>query len=257
MSVVEVNNLTKEFNGVNAVDNISFSLKEGAITGMLGPNGAGKTTTIYMLLGLITPTFGNIKIFGKDVSKHRSSVLAQMNFSSTYVSLPANLKVMENLMFFSYLYNVKQWKTKALKLLSEFELSGVENKRTGQLSSGQLTRLNLVKSLLNSPKFLCLDEPTSSLDPISAKIVRAKLKDMAKKDGITILYTSHNMHEVEQLCDEVIFLHKGKIKAFGTPEQLVNSLKQKDMEEVFFELAGDGNKTEQANLLKGENNGGN
>ncbi|MCK9582873.1 MAG: ABC transporter ATP-binding protein [Endomicrobiales bacterium] len=244
MIVVEVNNLTKEFNGIKAVDDITFSLKEGIITGMLGPNGAGKTTTIYMLLGLITQTSGSIRIFNKDIAKHRQEVLSQMNFSSTYVSLPSNLKVMENLLFFSYLYDVKQWKKRAVKLLEEFELSGLENKRTGQLSSGQITRLNLVKSLLNSPKFLCLDEPTSSLDPISAKIVRAKLKDMAKKDGITILYTSHNMHEVEQLCDEVIFLHKGKIKAFGTPEQLVQSLKQKDMENVFFELAGDGEKNE-------------
>jgi len=244
MIVVEVNNLTKEFNGIKAVDDITFSLKEGIITGMLGPNGAGKTTTIYMLLGLITQTSGSIRIFNKDIAKHRQEVLSQMNFSSTYVSLPSNLKVMENLLFFSYLYNVKQWKKRAVKLLEEFELNGLENKRTGQLSSGQITRLNLVKSLLNSPKFLCLDEPTSSLDPISAKIVRAKLKDMAKKDGITILYTSHNMHEVEQLCDEVIFLHKGKIKAFGTPEQLVQSLKQKDMENVFFELAGAGEKNE-------------
>jgi len=256
MNVVEVNNLTKEFNGIKAVDNITFSLKECIITGMLGPNGAGKTTTIYMLLGLITQTSGSVRIFNKNIAKHRQEVLSQMNFSSTYVSLPSNLKVMENLLFFSYLYNVKQWKKRAVKLLEEFELSGLENKRTGQLSSGQITRLNLVKSLLNSPKFLCLDEPTSSLDPISAKIVRAKLKDMAKKDGITILYTSHNMHEVEQLCDEVIFLHKGKIKAFGTPEQLVQSLKQKDMENVFFELAGDGQKNE-SNLSGGANNGGN
>ena len=139
-------------------------------------------------------------------------------------------------------------------MLEEFELSEMVNKRTGQLSSGQITRLNLVKSLINSPKFLCLDEPTSSLDPISAKIVRSKLKEMAKENGITILYTSHNMHEVEQLCDEVIFLHKGKIKAFGTPDKLIESLNKKDMENVFFELAG--NENTSNNLIKKVNNAG-
>jgi len=237
MDILQVENLSKRFKECLAVDDISFTLKPGRITGLLGPNGAGKTTTIYLILGLVTPTAGRINIFGKDITKYRQEILAHCNFSSAFVSLPYNLTLKQNLYFFSKLYNVKNWEPRADYLLTKFELIGMKNKKTGQLSSGQLTRLNLCKALINSPAFILLDEPTASLDPISAKIVRRQLKDITVNDGVTILYTSHNMYEVEELCDEVIFLHRGKIKAMSTPANLVAELKEKNMEDVFFELA--------------------
>jgi ABC-2 type transport system ATP-binding protein len=239
MSIVEIDHLTKIFNGCTAVDDISFELPEGRITGLLGPNGAGKTTTIYMMLGLITSTAGSIRIFGKDIQRHRQEILGRMNFSTAYVSLPSNMKIWENLRFFSYLYDVPHWTDRADHLLKLFELSEFKHKKSGELSSGQSTRLNMVKSLLNSPCFLCLDEPTASLDPASARIVRRQLQQIAKQDGVTILYTSHNMHEVEEICEEVIFLHHGKIKARTTPAELVQQANQNNLEDAFLELAKD------------------
>lgn len=240
MSILQVESLTKVFSECTAVDGISFELQPGKITGLLGPNGAGKTTTIYLILGLVTPTSGSIKVFDLDIRKHRQEVLSKSNFSSAFVSLPFNLTVRQNLYFFSKLYSVKNWEARADYLLDKFQLKEMKDRKTGQLSSGQLTRLNLCKALINSPRFLCLDEPTASLDPISAKIVRRQMKDICVKDGVTILYTSHNMREVEEICDEVIFLHRGKIKARTTPEGMVSELKQKNMEDAFFELAKEG-----------------
>jgi ABC-2 type transport system ATP-binding protein len=239
MAILEIDHLTKSFNDFTAVDDISFNLPEGRITGLLGPNGAGKTTTIYMILGLITPTSGTIKVFGKDVQHHRQEILAKLNFSTAYVSLPSNLKIWENLRFFSYLYDVPHWQDRADYLLKLFELSEFKYKKAGELSSGQSTRLNMIKSLLNSPCFLCLDEPTASLDPASARIVRKQLQQISKQDGVTILYTSHNMHEVEEVCDEVIFLHHGKIKARTTPAELITQANQNNLEDAFLELAKD------------------
>jgi ABC-2 type transport system ATP-binding protein len=236
MAILEVTNLTKKFDSFTAVDDISFTIQEAKITGLLGPNGAGKTTTIYLILGLITPTAGNIRIFGKDLQKHRQEILGKMNFSSAYVSLPSNLTIKENLEFFAYLYNVPDWKKQAGFLLERFELADLWNKKAGELSSGQHTRLNLVKSLLNNPCFLCLDEPTASLDPISARIVRKQLQEISRKEGVTILYTSHNMFEVQEICDEVIFLYRGKIKVKTTPQNILHSLKQGNMEDAFIEL---------------------
>lgn len=236
MAILEVAGLTKRFDGFTAVDDISFTIEEAKITGLLGPNGAGKTTTIYMLLGLITPTAGSIKIFGKDIRSHRQEILQRMNFSSAFVSLPSNLRVWENLLFFSYLYNVPQWEKRADYLMERFDLRESRNKKTGALSSGQLTRLNLIKALLNNPCFLCLDEPTASLDPVSARVVREQLKDISQRDRVTIFYTSHNMREVEEICDEVIFLHHGRIKTRTTPQNIMSSLKQTNMEDAFIEL---------------------
>ncbi|MBN1822846.1 MAG: ABC transporter ATP-binding protein [Endomicrobiales bacterium] len=234
--MLQISNLTKKFGKFTAVDDISFGIDRPGIIGLLGPNGAGKTTTIYLILGLINPTSGSIRIFGKDNVKHRQEVLSKMNFSSAFVGLPSNLKVRENLKFFSYLYNVGEWEKRADYLLERFQIRELKHKKAGELSSGQLTRLNLVKALLNDPCFLCLDEPTASLDPVSAKIVRNQLKEISAQEKMTILYTSHNMYEVEELCDEVIFLHKGKIKAKTTPKELMSSLKLASMENVFFEL---------------------
>ncbi len=244
MPILEVKNLTKKFDGCTAVDDISFSLEKAKITGLLGPNGAGKTTTIYLILGLITPTAGSIRVFGKDLQKHRQEILSQMNFSSAYVSLPSNLKVWENLLFFSYLYDVPDWEKRADYLLRRFDLTDSKNKKTGELSSGQHTRLNLIKSLMNDPCFLCLDEPTASLDPVSARVVREQLREFSRQDGVTIFYTSHNMLEVEQICDEVIFLVNGRIRMRASPQEIMHSLRQGNMEDVFIELTREGGRHE-------------
>ena len=239
MAILEVRDLTKRFDGCTAVDHISFDLDEAKITGLLGPNGAGKTTTLYLILGLITPTAGNVRIFGLDLESRRQEILNRMNFSSAFVSLPSNLRVMENLKFFSHLYNVSHWKQRAEYLLERFELTGSRDKKAGELSSGQQTRLNLVKSLLNSPRFLCLDEPTASLDPVSARIVRQQLCEISAHDGVTIFYTSHNMREVEEICDDVIFLHRGRIKARMAPKDMMAKLQTENMEDVFIALTRD------------------
>ena len=235
--IVEIHNLTKEFNKVKAVDNVSFSIKEGSITGLLGPNGAGKTTTIMMMLDLVTPTSGSIKMFGKEMHKNREEILGKINFSSPYVQLPGNLKVKENLLTFARLYSVKNAEAKIKELSKFFEIEDLMQKMTLTLSSGQLTRVNLVKAFLNDPKVLLLDEPTASLDPDIADKTRKQLKIMQKKYNVTILYTSHNMAEIEELCERVIFINKGKITDDGTPDQLVKKYGRKDLNEVFLHIA--------------------
>ncbi len=237
MNTIEVNNLVKTFGKVHAVNNISFSIEEGKITGFLGPNGAGKTTTIQMLLDLVTPTSGSIKIFGKELHKNREEILGKINFSSPYVSLPGNLKVWENLYTFARLYGVKDVKKKVDELATFFGIKKMMNKMTSSLSTGQLTRLNLAKALLNDPKLLLLDEPTSSLDPDIADRTRKLLKRIQKEKKVTILYTSHNMDEVEELCDRVIFLQKGKIVDDDSPHKLKKKYGFNDLNEVFLKIA--------------------
>ncbi len=235
--ILEVKNLRKKFKQFEAVKGISFSLKKGEILGLLGPNGAGKTTTIQSILGLIHPTSGTIKIFGKQMPDNRQEILSRVNFSSAYVSLPTNLKVWENLYTFARLYNVQQFKQKVKELADFFEINDILEKMYGQLSSGQATRVNLVKALLNSPELLFLDEPTASLDPDIADRVRVYLKQIQQKDNITILYTTHNMMEVEQLCDRAIFINEGKIVTEGTPKKLIKKFGKKDLNEVFIKIA--------------------
>ncbi|MBI4119108.1 MAG: ABC transporter ATP-binding protein [Parcubacteria group bacterium] len=237
MPIIEIKNLVKEFNGVTAVDDLSFGVKTGTITGLLGPNGAGKTTTIQMILDLVTPTSGAIEIFGLDMKHHREEILKQVNFSSPYVTLPGNLKVRENLATFARLYGVKNIKHKIDELADFFGIREFLGKMTTQLSTGQLTRLNLTKALLNDPKLLLLDEPTSSLDPDIADRTRQLIKKIQKEKGITILYTSHNMMEVEEICDRVIFIQKGKLKDEGTPEELVKKYGHKDLNDLFIAIA--------------------
>jgi ABC-2 type transport system ATP-binding protein len=237
MSIIEVQNLVKKFDKYIAVNDVSFSVEEGSITGLLGPNGAGKTTTIQMLLDIITPTSGNIKIFGKDMSHSREYILSKMNFSSPYVSMPGNLKVWENLYTFARLYNIKDYKKKIEELSEMFDVVPFLKKMTSQLSTGQLTRLNLTKALLNDPKLLLLDEPTASLDPDIADKTLVLLKRIQKEKAVTILYTSHNMTEVEELCDRVIFLQGGKIKDEGSPEELVKKYGHSDLNDVFLQIA--------------------
>src|SRR3990167_3973562 len=237
--ILDVKNLTKIFGQFKAVDDISFSVQEGTITGLLGPNGAGKTTTIQMLLDLITPTSGAIKIFGKDMKHHREEILGRINFSSPYVALPGNLKVWENLATFARLYGVKDIKKKINDLADFFEIRNLLPKMTSSLSTGQLTRLNLTKALLNDPELLLLDEPTSSLDPDIADKTRLMLKRIQKERKVSILYTSHNMEEVEELCERVIFISNGKLKDDGTPAELVKKYGHKDLNDVFLSIARD------------------
>jgi len=240
MTIIETKNLRKEFNGTTAVDGISFNIEEGHITGLLGPNGAGKTTTIQMLLDLITPTSGEIRIFGKDMKHNREEILSSVNFSSPYVALPGNLMVWENLYTFARLYGVKNVKEKVDELSKFFGIEKFLNKKTASLSTGQLTRLNLTKALLNDPKLLLLDEPTASLDPDIADRARKLLVRIQKERDVTILYTSHNMIEIEEICDRVIFINKGKIVDDGTPESLIKKYGRKDLNDVFLTIARNG-----------------
>lgn len=235
--VIETKNLTKDFGTFRAVDNLSLSIEEGKITALLGPNGAGKTTTIQMLLDLITPTSGEILIFGKNMATHREEILSKVNFSSPYVSLPMGLTVIENLRTFARLYGIPNPDQKIKNLGKYFEIEHLLTKKTPSLSTGQLTRVNLTKAFLNDPALLLLDEATASLDPDIADKTRKILKKIQKEKGVSILYTSHNMAEIEEICDTVIFINKGKIKEVGTPKELVEKFGRADLNEVFLEIA--------------------
>ncbi len=235
--LVEVDGLTKCFNSVCAVDNISFEIYEGEVLGLLGPNGAGKTTTLQMLLGLTTPTSGDIRLFGLDMKDKREEILKRVNFSSSYVSLPYSLTVYENLQVFAMLYEIKERRARILDLLRTFEIEDLINKPVRKLSSGQITRVCLAKSLLNDPEVLFLDEPTASLDPDIADKTRRLLKGITRDHGVAILYTSHNMKEMEEICDRVIFMDRGRIAAYGSLDEIKEEFKTDDLEEVFLRIA--------------------
>jgi len=222
---IDVHHLTKSFGNFHAVQDISFSVKEGEIVGLLGPNGAGKTTTIFMLLNLITPSSGDIKIFGLNYKDHKEHILQQLNYSSTYVEMAPRLKVIENLRVMARLYQVRDAEAKIKMYSKKFELDEFLTKRHDTLSQGQKTRVYLAKAFLNSPKLLLLDEPTASLDPDVAELVRKEILS-ARKEGMTILLTSHNMAEVEEVCDRVLFINHGKIVAEDTPDQLAKKVRQ-------------------------------
>ncbi|WP_455378134.1 ABC transporter ATP-binding protein [Petrachloros mirabilis] len=240
-SVLQVANLTKRFGEFVAVDNISFSIKPGEILGLLGPNGAGKTTTMHMLLGLITPTSGSIRVFGLDLSTEREQILQQVNFSSTYISMPMALTVEENLWVVGRLYGLPDITRRVDEVVKKLEMEGFRHKVTRKLSSGQMTRLTLAKAFLTEPKILFLDEPTASLDPDIAHKIRALLKDEQRSSGLSILYTSHNMREMEEMSDRIIFLQRGRIVAEGTAQEIVSRFGQADLEEVFLKIARDSN----------------
>jgi len=224
MDILQVKNLTKKFGSFVAVDNISFSLKEGEILGFLGPNGAGKTTTIQMLLGVLMPTSGEISYFGKDFRLNREKILENVNFSSTYTNLPWELTVKENLFYLSYLYRIKNRRQRIEKIVKIFRLEKLLDQQLQQLSSGQLTRLNLAKALINFPKILLLDEPTASLDPEAASYIRHFLLKQRQQFKVSIILTSHNMAEVEEVCDRVIFINHGKIIDDDTPTNLARKI---------------------------------
>lgn len=227
--MVEVKNLTKKFGppkgGLIAVNNISFTINEGEIVGLLGPNGAGKTTTIQMLLGLITPSEGKIEIFSKDMRKFREEILTLSNFSSTYTHLPWRLSVWENLYVTALLYDVKEPKEKVKHVIKMMHLEDMIDKTIDKLSSGWITRVNLARTFINNPLLILLDEPTASLDPEGASEIRTEILNYRKGNSSTILWTSHNMAEVEEVCDRVIFLKEGKIVAIDTPTELAKRIR--------------------------------
>lgn len=235
--IVEVKNLRKSFNGFMAVSDVSFEIGKGEILGLLGPNGAGKTTIIHILLGLTTPTSGDIKVFDMDLSKKRREILNFVNFSSSYISMPLSLTVKENLRIFAMLYGIKSSKERIDELLNDFEITELGDKLVRKLSSGQVTRVCLAKALLNSPKLLLLDEPTSSLDPDIADKTRRLLKRFRDERGLTVLYTSHNMPEMEYMSDRLVFLDKGKVLATGAPKDVIKGFDKKTLEEVFIGVA--------------------
>ncbi|MEP6769517.1 MAG: ABC transporter ATP-binding protein [Acidobacteriota bacterium] len=236
-AAIAVTGLTKRFGDVAAVHGLSFSVAPGEIFGLLGPNGAGKTTTIQLLLGLTTPTAGDVKVLGLSMPSDRLAILQRVNFSSAYISLPSNLTVRQNLRVFAGLYGVHRPQAKIDALLELFEVSDSATRPTGALSSGQLTRVNLCKAFLNDPEVLFLDEPTASLDPDIADKVRTALQKLQKERGVTIVYTSHNMREVEVLCDRVLFLAHGRAVAEGSPSEVLARAKSDSLEDVFIAIA--------------------
>lgn len=238
-AILRVTNLTKQYNSFTAVDRISFEVKEGEIVSLLGPNGAGKTTTIQMLLSLVSPTSGDIEVFGKNLKDHREELLSMMNFSAPYSLLPYNLTPREGLTVFSLLYGVRNHKERVALLLDEFNLMELVNKKIGQLSSGEQMRLGIAKAFVNKPKLLLLDEPTASLDPPTARHLRARILKLIQESSGAVLWTSHNMREVETVSDRIIFLSRGQIIADDTPLNLKRRFGEEDLEEIFITIANE------------------
>lgn len=239
--LVEVENLSKTFGDFTAVDNVSFGIERGEIVGMLGPNGAGKTTTIHMILGLITPGAGRISIFGKSMADSREEILQQMNFTSPYVAFPFRLTVLENLKVFARMYGVPNPRERIDALLEQFGITKLRDKAISRLSSGENTRVGLCKAFMNDPRLLLLDEPTAYLDPEIAWQVKNILLEAQLERGTTILYTSHNMDEVERMCNRIIFLHHGKVIATGSPIEITQAILEEEraepaLEEVFMRV---------------------
>ncbi|NYZ13445.1 ABC transporter ATP-binding protein [Azospirillum sp. RWY-5-1] len=231
--------LTKRFGAVTAVDAIDFAVPRGSVTGLLGGNGAGKTTTISMLLGLLLPTEGSIRVLGVDMARNRHAVLPRMNFSSPYVELPHRLTVKENLVVYAHLYGVAGVRRRVEELAEELDLTAFLDRPAGSLSAGQKTRVALAKALLNRPQVLLLDEPTASLDPDTADRLRSYLEAYRRASGATVLLASHNMPEVERLCDRVLMMRRGHIVDRGTPAELLEKYGRDSMEDVFLDIARD------------------
>lgn len=242
---VDVRALRKTFGKVTAIEELTFHVKRGEIVGLLGPNGAGKTTAISILLGLVTPTSGSVRILGLNLPKDRIAILEKCNFTSAYVGLPGNLKVTENLTVFAGLYGLRNPRAKIMGLLERFEIAHLHDRVTGALSAGESTRVNLCKALLNDPELMMLDEPTASLDPDMADKVRKFLREIQKERGISMVYTSHNMRDVEEVCDRVLFMQKGRILTEGTPAQILEKFQETSLEEVFIRVARTGDLEEE------------
>tara|TARA_B100001057_G_scaffold60204_1_gene53390 strand:+ start:8166 stop:8900 length:735 start_codon:yes stop_codon:yes gene_type:complete len=242
---VKVTNLVKNFNSTVAVNNISFDILKNETLGLLGPNGCGKTTSIGMMLGLITPTSGEIVINGINLEpSNRVELLSLMNFASPYVELPKKLTVSQNLEIYARLYGVKDIKRRAEEMIEGLNLQKFINKKTGELSSGQKNRVALAKSLINKPRLLFLDEPTASLDPDVGDFVREYIEQYKKNNEITILLASHNMKEVERLCNKVIMMKQGQIVDSGTCAELIRKHGRENLEETFLKIARSKNELE-------------
>jgi ABC-2 type transport system ATP-binding protein len=235
--ILNVKGLVKEYGALRAVDHISFSVTAGKIFGLLGPNGAGKTTTINMILGILEPTQGLIEIFGKNMKGHRSEISKNINFAAVYAHMPANLTVWQNLYVFGLLYEVGGLKERIRSLLREFDLVNFADTKAGLLSSGESCRLNLAKAILNRPRLLLLDEPTASLDPSHSQLIRQRIVEYAERTKAAILWTSHNMQEIEAVCDQVLCLSHGRILLSGSPKTLPSEYGKKDLEELFITIA--------------------
>ncbi len=234
---VAVDRLVKTYKLSPAVDDISFALPPGSITGLLGGNGAGKTTTIAMIMGLVTPTAGSVRVLGTDMARERHRVLHRMNFESPYVDMPMRLTVAQNLRVFGMLYGVSGIEERIRELAAQLGLAEFLDRPTGKLSAGQKTRVSLAKSLINDPEVLLLDEPTASLDPDTADWVRSHLDRYRRTRGATILLASHNMTEVERLCERVIMMKRGRIVDDDTPARLLDRYGRQRLEDVFLDIA--------------------
>ncbi len=237
MPVIEVNSLVKEFGVVKAVDDISFCVTQGEIVALLGGNGAGKTTTISMLLGILLPTSGQIQILGTEMTRHRYQVLHRMNFTSPYVDIPQRLTVIQNLKVYAKLYGIAHPADRLEEISRLFELGPLLNRRFGSLSAGQKTRVSLAKALINEPELLLMDEPTAALDPDTADRMRETLLDYQRKKNATIFMSSHNMPEVEKLCDRVLMMRNGRLVDDAPPRVLIEKYGRKTLEEVFIHIA--------------------
>ena len=236
-AAIAVTQLSKLYKQTRAVDDISFSITRGSITGLLGGNGAGKTTTIAMIMGLVSPTSGHIEVLGHPMPDHSADVLGRTNFESPYVDMPARLTVRQNLTIFGRLYSVANLEARIARLASDLDLGDFLDRSNGKLSAGQKTRVALAKALINQPELLLLDEPTASLDPDTADWIRQHLATYRKENGATILLASHNMLEVERLCDRVIIMKRGRIEDDDSPEAIMARYNRSTMEEVFLDVA--------------------
>ena len=241
MPSIEINNLNKKYKDIFAVKNINFKINKGKTIGLLGPNGCGKSTTIGMMLGLIKPTSGTVLINGKNIENNRTSLLEKINFISPYIELPKKLTIEENLKVYGRLYGVKNLNDKILELMETLSLNEFKKRKTGELSSGQKNRVSLAKALINDPEILLLDEPTASLDPDVGDYVRGNIEKFVAKNGSTILLASHNMAEVERLCDEVMMMKNGEIIDQGKSDDLISKHGRKNLEEVFLKIVRDKN----------------
>ncbi len=235
--VLSVTRLRRVFGDRVAVDGISFGVGRNEIVGLLGPNGAGKTTTINMILGVLQPSAGTIRIEGSDLAASRARALERTNFAAVYAPLPGNLTVQQNLRVFGLVYGVEDLSARIEALIGRFGLQGLRRARCGVLSSGEQTRAGLAKAMLNRPHLLLLDEPTASLDPAAARDVRASIRELASRDDMGVLWTSHNMHEVADVCDRVLFLSRGKILLQGNPKTLPGEHGMETLEDLFIAVA--------------------
>ena len=235
--VIEMRGVSKSFGAVRAVENLNLQLGVGTVCALLGGNGAGKTTTLSMLLGLLLPSSGTIRVLGEDMGRHRYRVLARMNFSSPYVDLPQRLTVYENLSVYARLYGIRARRATLQRLGDELDIADFFQRRYGTLSAGQRTRVALAKSLLNEPELLLLDEPTASLDPDTADRLRGYLQAYQRRTGATLLLASHNMQEVERMCSDVLIMRAGQLVDRGTPQTLIARYGRGTLEEVFLDIA--------------------